>query len=377
LRIGIVSTYPPIECGIATYTEYLVNALRTSGSEVYIVSQFGGEGKRVYPAFHADDPDLADKIFRVMIKFTPDVVHIQHEYGLFGKAKGVNILSLIYRLKLYKIPVVITFHTVYEEFPRENKIILEALIRGADAVIVHEDYQKEAILNKIGSFDNIWVIPHGSREIKPIPDAKRKIGLNENEKIILLCGYFRPSKGMDRIVRIFPRIAERMENVVLVVAGKMRQQEHSEYRDEFFSLVNNSPVFNRIKVLRGQFPQKTFDTILSAADVIPMPYLKGSQSGVLAHCLAFNRPVVVSPEVRAFREMITRSKCGFIANNDDEFVEHIVRILSDENLSNELSKNARDYVKKTLSWKIVARKTRDVYHSVVSVPYGRARYINL
>jgi len=108
-----------------------------------------------------------------------------------------------------------------------------------------------------------------------------------------------------------------------------------------------------------------------------MPYLKGSQSGVLAHCLAFNRPVVVSPEVRAFREMITRSKCGFIANNDDEFVEHIVRILSDENLSNELSKNARDYVKKTLSWKIVARKTRDVYHSVVSVPYGRARYINL
>ena len=377
MRIGIVSTYPPIECGIATYTEYLVNALRTSGSEVYIVSQFGGEGKRVYPAFHADDPDLADKIFRVMIKFTPDVVHIQHEYGLFGKAKGVNILSLIYRLKLYKIPVVITFHTVYEEFPRENKIILEALIRGADAVIVHEDYQKEAILNKIGSFDNIWVIPHGSREIKPIPDAKRKIGLNENEKIILLCGYFRPSKGMDRIVRIFPRIAERMENVVLVVAGKMRQQEHSEYRDEFFSLVNNSPVFNRIKVLRGQFPQKTFDTILSAADVIPMPYLKGSQSGVLAHCLAFNRPVVVSPEVRAFREMITRSKCGFIANNDDEFVEHIVRILSDENLSNELSKNARDYVKKTLSWKIVARKTRDVYHSVVSVPYGRARYINL
>jgi len=377
MRIGIVSTYPPIECGIATYTEYLVNALRTSGSEVYIVSQFGGEGKRVYPAFHADDPDLADKIFRVMIKFTPDVVHIQHEYGLFGKAKGVNILSLIYRLKLYKIPVVITFHTVYEEFPRENKMILEALIRGADAVIVHEDYQKEAILNKIGSFDNIWVIPHGSREIKPIPDAKRKIGLNENEKIILLCGYFRPSKGMDRIVRIFPQIAERMENAVLVVAGKMRQQEHSEYRDEFFSLVNNSPVFNRIKVLRGQFPQKTFDTILSAADVIPMPYLKGSQSGVLAHCLAFSRPVVVSPEVRAFREIITRSKCGFIANNDDEFVEHIVRILSDDALSNELSKNARDYVKKTLSWKIIASKTRDVYHSVVSVPYGRARYINL
>ena len=376
MRIGMVSTYPPIECGIATYTDYLVDALRVN-NEVYIVSQFGGEGEKVYPAFHADDPDLADRIFRMMAKFTPDVVHIQHEYGLFGKPKGVNVLPLLYRFKLCGVPVVITFHTVYEDFSRENKIVLEALIRAADAVIVHEEYQKEAIFSKIGSFDNIRVIPHGSRELAPIPDAKPKIGLKENEKVILLCGYFRPAKGLDRIVRIFPRIAEIVKDAVLVIAGKIRQQEYSEYRDEFFRLVNNSPVFDRIKVLRGQFPQKTFDTILSAADVVPMPYLKGSQSGILAHCLAFGRPVVASPEVRALREKITRAGCGLVANDDDEFVKHIVRILSDDDFRNELSKNAGDYVKETLSWQIVARKTIDVYHEVVIVPYGRARYIQL
>ena len=377
MRIGIISTYPPIECGIATYTEYLVNALRMLNNEVYIVSQFGGEGKNVYPAFHAGDPDLADKIFQMMAKFTPDIVHIQHEYGLFGKPKGVNVLPLLYRFKLCGVPVVITFHTVYEDFSRENKIVLEAIIRVADAIIVHEEYQREAILNKIGSFDNIRVIPHGSREVEPIPGAKEKIGLSEDEKVILLCGYFRPAKGLDRIVRIFPRIAERIEDAVLVIAGKIRQQEYSKYRDEFFGLVNNSPVFDKIKVLRGQFPRKTFDTILSATDVVPMPYLIGSQSGILAHCLAFGRPVVASPEVRALRETITRAKCGLVANNDDEFVEHIVRILSDDDFRSKLSKNARDYVKETLSWQIVARKTIDVYHDVVSVPYGKARYIHI
>ena len=377
MRIGMVSTYPPIECGIATYTGYLVGALRMLDNEVYIVSQFGGEGEKVYPAFHAGDPDLADRIFQVMAKFTPDVVHIQHEYGLFGKPKGVNIIPLLYRFKLSQIPVIITLHTVYEDFSRENKIILEALIRAADAIIVHEEYQKETILNKIGSFDNIWVIPHGSREIQLIPDAKQMIGIDEAEKVILLCGYFRPAKGLERIVRIFPRIAERVKDAVLVIAGKMRQQEYSEYRDEFFRLVNNSPVFDRIKVLRGQFPQKTFDAILSAADVVPMPYLKGSQSGILAHCLAFGRPVVVSPEVRGLREMLTRAKCGLIANDDDEFVEHIVRILTDDGFRSELSKNARDYVRETLAWQIVAKNTIDVYHKVVIVPYGRARYIHL
>lgn len=377
MRIGMVSTYPPIECGIATYTGYLVEALRRLDNEVYVVSQFGGEGEKVYPAFHAHDPDLAEKIFQMMAKFTPDVVHIQHEYGLFGKPKGVNVIPLVYRFKLSGIPVVITFHTIYEDFTRENKIILEALLRAADAVIVHEEYQKEAILKHIGSFDNIRVIPHGSREAELIPGAKEKIGLNEEEKAILLCGYFRPTKGLDRIVRIFPRIAEMVEGAVLVIAGKMRQQEYSEYRDEFFRLVNNSPVFERIKVLRGQFPQKTFDTILSAADVIPMPYLKGAQSGILAHCLAFGRPLVVSPQVRALREMVARANCGLIANDDDEFVEHIARILTDENFCKELSRNAQDYVRKNLSWQVVARKTIDVYHDVVVVPYGRARYIHL
>ena len=377
MRIGIVSTYPPIECGIASYTKYLVDALRLLDNEVYIVSQWGGEGKRVYPAFHADDSDLAEKIFRMMAKFTPDVVHIQHEYGLFGKPRGVNVIPLIYRFKLSGIPVVITFHTVYEDFSREEKIILGALIRAADVAIVHEEHQKEAILNKIGSFDNIRVIPHGSREIEPMAQAKEKIGLKEAEKVILLCGYFRPTKGLDRIVRIFPQIVGREKDAVLVIAGKVRQQEYSEYRDEFFRLIDNSPTLDRIKVLRGQFPQKTFDTILSAADVVPLPLLKGSQSGILAHCLAFGRPVVVSPEVRALREMITRAKCGLIANNDEEFVEHIVKILSDDDFRNELSKNARDYVKKTVSWQIVAKKTIDAYQKVVIVPYGKARYIHL
>jgi len=373
----MISTYPPIECGIATYTGYLVDALRTFDNEVYVISQFGGEGEKVYPAFHADDPDLANRIFQMLAKFTPDVVHIQHEYGLFGKPKGVNVIPLVYRCKLSRIPVVITFHTVYEEFPREDRIILEALIRAADVIIVHEQYQKEAILNKIGSFNNIAVIPHGSREVELIPEAKQMIGINGSKKVILLCGYFRASKGLDRIVRIFPRTAESVENAVLLIAGKLRQQEHSEYRDEFFRLVNNSPAFGRIKVLRGQFPQKTFDTILSAADVVPLPYLKGSQSGILAHCLAFGLPVVVSREVRALREMVSRAKCGLIASNDDEFVNHIVRILSDDHFRNELSKNARDYVRKSVSWQIVAKKTIDIYHKVVIVPYGKARYIHL
>jgi len=79
---------------------------------------------------------------------------------------------------------------------------------------------------------------------------------------------------------------------------------------------------------------------------------------MLAHCLAFGRPVVVSPDVRGLREMVARAGCGFIANNDDGFVEDIVKILNDDSLRNDLSENARDYVKENLKLSRIKPITR-------------------
>ncbi len=374
MRIGVVSTYPPIECGIATYTKYLTDRLTALGHELYIVSQFGGRGEKVYPAFDSEDTDLAKKVFRMMIKFTPDIVHIQHEFLLFGKPEGISCIPLVYRFKLAGIPVVITLHTVYEEIPKERRIVLDAILMGAERVIVHEKYQKSAILREVGQFDNIRVIPHGARELEPVPEAKKKIGLDEDAKVVLLCGYFRRTKGMDRIIRIFPQIAERVEKAVLVIASKLRQDEYHDYRDELLGLAENSPASKKILVVRGQISQETFDTIMSAADVVPLPYRKGAQSGIFAHCLAFGAPVVVSPDVRSLREAATGIKCGLVAASDEEFVEYIVKILTDDALRNELSRNAREYVRKAVSWKLIAERTMELYQELIKTP-SRFKYL--
>jgi glycosyltransferase involved in cell wall biosynthesis len=374
MRIGVVSTYPPIECGIATYTRYLTDEFIALGNELYIVSQFGGKGEKVYPVFDSESPDLAKRAFQTMAKFNPDIVHIQHEFGLFGKPEGISCIPLVYRFKLAGIPVVITLHTVYEEIPKEKRIVLEALIRVADRVIVHEEYQKEAILREIGQFDNIRVIPHGARELEPVPEAKKKIGLGEDVKVVLLCGYFRRTKGMDRVIRIFPQVAERVKNAVLVIASRLRQDEFKDYKDELLGMAERSPASKKILVVGGQIPQETFDTIMSAADVIPLPYRKGAQSGIFAHCLAFGAPVVVSPDVRSLREAVTKIKCGFVAASDEESVECIVKILTDDDLRSELSKNAREYVRKNIVWKRVAERTAELYRELIKTP-SRFKYL--
>ena len=115
MRVGFVSTYPPIECGIATYTQYLTEALRKKHTDVYIVSHVGGSGTQVFPTFDYEDGDIAEKAYSMMIRFTPDIVHIQHEFGLFGKYMGVSVVPLIIQFRLIGIPVITTLHTIYKE----------------------------------------------------------------------------------------------------------------------------------------------------------------------------------------------------------------------------------------------------------------------
>jgi hypothetical protein len=79
MRIVFVSNYPPIECGIATYTSFLVEALALAPGELHIVSQYGAEGRHVYPSYDPNDDGIARKIFNAVIKVTPDLVHIQRK----------------------------------------------------------------------------------------------------------------------------------------------------------------------------------------------------------------------------------------------------------------------------------------------------------
>jgi glycosyltransferase involved in cell wall biosynthesis len=308
-----------------------------------------------------------------MIKFTPDVVHIQHEYGLFGKDMGVSIIPLLYKLKFAGIPVAVTLHSVYEDFSEKQALITDAILRVARAVIVHHDFQRESLKANIRKEGKVYVIPHGAREVASVPDAKRKLKV-EGKKAIVVPGYFRPTKGYDRIIKMFPDIVREVPNASLIIAGKTRLQEYTDYRDYIFQLVEESPVSDRILVLRGQFPQKTFDTIISASDVVPMPYQTGAQSGIMAHCFSFGKPIVASP-LKAFADTIEKSKAGLIAESDEEFVAAIVKILKDEELARGFSENAIRFVKNHISWRRIAKETVKVYHDIVVRPYGRARYV--
>ncbi len=369
MRIGFISTYPPIECGIATYTQYLTEALRKKHTDVYIVSHVGGSGTQVFPTFDYEDGDIAEKAYSMMVRFTPDVVHIQHEFGLFGRHFGVAVVPLIIQFRLTGIPVITTLHTVYKDIDPSHEVIIKAIFANSNGVIVHESYQEESLkkILSLKEIQKISVVPHGAREVDPVPDAKAKLGLPTDRKVILIIGYFRPSKNFELVVDIFPDILKKVPDSILVIAGKIRGSEHIDYRNMLFSKIESSPVRDRIYLIRGQLPQHVFDTILSAADVVVLPYKISSQSGILAHCLAFGKPIVTS-STEAMRLAIGRSGTGLISETRDDFVQNIIRILTDKTLAASMSENARKYVKEQISWSIVADRHIEIYRKYMDIP---------
>jgi len=371
MRICYISTYPPTECGIATYTQFLSDAVKEYRKEVVIISQVGASGEKVFPVFSPSDSDISNKMFHIASKLTPDVIHIQHEFGLYGSERGIQIIDFILRCKISDVPVVTTLHTINANAGRGEHIILENIIKNSSAIIVHEEYQKEIIDKEFNLNDKIYVIPHGVRNCNHHSDAKELLNIKDN-KVILLAGYFRPTKCFDKIVKLFPEIVKKIENAILLVAGKMRGLEYSDYQQYFFNLINNSPVKKNIHVLRGQFPQNTFDTIMSAADVMVLPYERGAQSGILAQSSAFNIPAVTS-DLLSFK--LWNEKCGggLTAHNDKDYVEHIYNILTDKNLELKLKNNIKAY-NKDLFWSEIAKKHFLIYEDVIKVPYGEAEY---
>jgi len=238
MRICFVSTYPPIECGIGTYTKYLTDELKLLNSEIYIVSQIGAQGKNVFPVYSVESNEIASQIFNTSTKITPDVVHIQHEYGLYGLLRGIQVLDLIARYRMIDTPVAVTLHTVGEKLERQEKIILRSIVSESSAIIVHEEFQRDALVGCFGYEEKIHVIPHGVREVNEVQDAKKKLHI-ENKKAILLCGYFRPTKCFHKIVNVFPDVCKRLDDVVLVVAGKARGCEYLDYQKKSATSYNN------------------------------------------------------------------------------------------------------------------------------------------
>lgn len=370
MEIACVSTYLPQQCGIATYTDYLVNGIikATQKADVKIVCEKGARGfskNRVeaVPCWHRDE-DYVEPILSETRGV--DVVHIQHEYSIYRFDE--RLPSLLRRLD-GTAKRIITIHCVrprqfsdvdtIEEFTRE-------IAHRSDRVIVHLASARD-ILRRLGiPEEKISVIPHGTELSDVEKDAsRRRLGLPQDSKILVMFGFVKPHKCAHIALEAVKQLSKEIKDVYFFIAGGLAptaSEKDREHVAHLKSRVEELRMEEKVIFPERFFPNEDVPYILGAADVILFPYYEEdrSSSGSLHLSIGAKRPVIAS-RIPKFADLGEVSdELLVLPHNSSGIAEVALRLFKDPEFEKYVLERMETYRKRT-SWLATAKKHLELY----------------
>lgn len=314
MRVAVIGTYAPRNCGIATFTADLCEQLGTHFPnitlDVYALEAAGSQLSYAdgIAVIAAQETESYAKAARAINRSGADVVWIQHEFGIFGGDDGRLIGELVDGIAA---PLVVTFHTVLAS-PGDGKLaVMDHLVRRSSRIMVMSQQSREILVSVYGARREIVdVIEHGApdRPFGTSDAAKRRLGL-EGRKVLTTFGLIGPGKGIDVAIAAMPAILEQHPDAVYRILGAthpvLAAREGESYRAMLEDLAEKLGVagsiewdnrFLDIDELLGQ---------LEASDIYLTPYrsLGQTTSGTLSYAVALGKAVVSTPYVHA-RELL-------------------------------------------------------------------------
>ena len=379
-RIAMIGNFLPRQCGIATYTTDIYRAFesRFPHVEMSVWAMNDGANRYDYPdavkgSIDADNPESYRAAARDIEAFDPDMLWIQHEFGIFGGAAGNYLLPLLDRLTC---PIAVAMHSVLREPDPEQRRVTEALIARCDLIIVMAN-EGRRILAQIYGADpaRIAVIPHGipDRPFAPTGPMKERLGFAGRE-VILTFGLLSPGKGIETMIEAMPAVVERFPQALYVVVGATHPHliahEGEAYRERLIAQAAELGVADHLHWVNTFLETEELLDYLEAADVYVTPYLNPQQitSGTLSYAVGLGKPVVSTPYVHA-RELLANHHGRLVDFGDSAgFAGTIISLLSDPDAL--LALRERTYaLGRTMIWPRLAEASIARFESI---PYDRA-----
>ena len=314
MRIAYVGTYVPRRCGIATFTHHLRQSVGlASGGQItdLVVAMtnrpdehdYGTGVHRIAKEVRSDYRRAAERI----LDFGADLVSLQHEFGIFGGEAGEYVLDLLESLQRMGIPVVTTFHTVFEQPEEPYRGVQQRIADLSDRIIV---MTRTAVRYVAEAFDvpvdRIVYIPHGTP--KPPRDGREELRERlgwSGRKVVMSFGLLSRGKGLETIIRALPAVIRRVPDVLYAIVGQTHPEvvkcEGESYRAELRALADDLGVGDHLLMIDRYMEEKELAELLTACDVYATPYpgMQQITSGTLAYAVGLGRPVLSTPYVYA------------------------------------------------------------------------------
>jgi len=363
MKIAYVSTFLPQRCGIATYLDYLVRGIRTVNKSVAIkiIAEKGAaptKRKRfeVIPCWSRDEDYVSPIIEQTK---RADVVHIQHEYSIYKFDD--------------RLPSVLKGQ--FSERGDVDELNALNLAELADHVIVHLESQKEILVRLGVPPRKIHVIPHGT-EIMTVDSriARRKLGLPERGKILLMFGFVKPHKCAHVALEALKELCAKEEAYLLIAGGLARGASKQEKR--YVNLLKSKS--KKLGLKEGLlfplkfFPNEDVPYLFRACDVVLFPYYEEdrSSSGSLHLAIGAGKPVIAS-RIPKFEEL--KNICDellVLPYNSQAIAKVALRLFKDRAFASHVRKRTNRYREET-SWGASARKHLALYETISVDPITR------
>jgi len=370
--VTVIGNYLPRQCGIATFTTDLVEALTAEAPEINFWATAMNDKPEGYPypekvRFEINQNKLTD--YNIAAEFLnisqTDVVCLQHEYGIFGGPAGSHLLKLLGSLRM---PVVTTLHTVIKDPSVEYREVMSKLSDLSDKLVVMSHKAAE-FLKDIYAVpeEKIAFIHHGIPDTPFIDSSfnKDKFGV-EGKKVLLTFGLLSPNKGIENVLNALPQVIQKHPEVVYIVLGATHPQilkSHGDaYRIMLQQLVTKLNIGEHV-IFQNRFVElRELCEFLGIADIYVTPYLEEAQitSGTLAYAMGTGKAVISTPYWYA-TEMLAEGRGRIVPFSDPEaLAEQIIKLLGNDVERHATRKKAYNYSRKAI-WKEVSRKYLQVF----------------
>ncbi len=374
MRTAFITTYPPRQCGIATFTSDLFNSMK----QIYSDNKIIGSNHEEYLQIIAlnDVPEgydyNRDVCFSVKekhredyrrvadyINLSPiDVVSLQHEFGIFGGEQGSYILYLMGKLKK---PVVTTLHTILREPTPAMEKTLKQVCELSTRVVVISPKAEELLKDIYGvSGEKITMIHHGTHDVPFLDSSFYKEQFKaEGRQLILTFGLVDDQKGLEYAIEALPPVVEKFPDVLYLILGAthpvVKKLYGEEYRHRLEKMVKEKKLSNNVTFHNHFVTLEQLIQFIVAADIYVTPY-KGKDrvsSGTLAYALAAGKAIISTPY--NYAEDLLADDRGVLVPFEDSnaIAKELIKLLEDDNLRNRIRKNAYQYGRQMV-WREVA-----------------------
>lgn len=276
-------------------------------------------------------------------------------------------------LRARKVPIVLTAHNILpHDAPPETRATWAGLYNAADALIVHYqraldeldalgiDLGKVSVISH-GNYCGIQALTHGSGDMETRRTAARqRLGLSPTAPVVLCFGLMRPYKGIQYLLPAFAAVRQQLPEARLILAGRA-PDGFATVQAEIARLGLEDATLSFPTYL----PLHDAATVFEACDLVALPYVEASQSGVVQLAYANSRPVVAT-RVGGIPEAVLDGETGALVapRESDELAQTLLSLLRDREHCALLGARARQYAEEQFAWGPIAERTAQVYERV-------------